>query len=584
MRQVLSVSKKRTIPSWKQWRQLPRVLTQKEGRLLGGAIAVFFLSAITLGVWELAIHRSNNPAVGGEYTEALIGEPQYINPLYASSSDVDSDLTKLVYSGLMRWDPTQGLVNDLASNVQISEDGKTYTITLRDDAKFHNGDAVLARDVVFTIEAIQNDQYRSPLAVSFSGVAVSQVDDRTVAFQLNEPFAPFLSTLTVGILPEDVWTDVSPRNAPLASRNLEPVGSGPYRFSKFSKDKNGNILSYTLERNADYYGEKPLIQTLTFKFYADSEGSVQALSNRNVEGVSFVPTDQETEVAKNHSVVILHPTIPRETVLFFNQEKNAALKDANVRKALALAIDKQAIVDQALGGYGTVIDAPILPGMLGYSPDVAKLTEDTATANNLLDTAGHPWAEGAPFRSLTKNGTTSGDGSTENELSFTLTTVQSPEFIKAAQMLVDQMVPIGVRITVETVAPDEFYDKVIAPRNYELLLTGELLGIDPDPYPFWHSSQAKVGGLNLAGYANRKADALLEDARKLTNADERAAKYKEFQDILAADIPAVFLYQSTYAYAVASKIKNVQIDRIATPADRFANVVEWYIKTKKTLQ
>jgi len=576
MRQVFSVSKGKAFPSWKQWKQLPRVLNPLERRVLLGCLSAMVISLVWIGGWYVATHRTEIPTAGGTYTEALIGEPQYINPLYATSSDVDADLTRLVYSGLLKWDPTQGLIFDLASNIAVSEDGKTYTVTIRDNAYFHNGDPVRARDVIFTIDAIQNPQYRSPLAVSFRGVLVSQVDDKTIAFQLEEPFAPFLSTLTVGILPADVWGDIEPRNAPLASRNLEPVGSGPYRFSKFTKDKSGTILSYTLKRNEGYYGEQPLVGELVFKFYADADEAIRALENRNVEGVSFVPSDAEPEVEKNHSVTLLRPSIPREIVLYFNPDQQAAFDTAELRKAIAMAIDKTAVLNAAVHGHGRVIDAPILPGMIGEHPDVAKIAQDIAGANTLLD-ALYPKPEGAAYRLPSKD-------ATEGELTFTVKTVQSPEFVQAAQTLADQLKAIGIRLDIVSVPGEEFFASVIDPRDYEMLLTGVLLGVDPDPYPFWHSSQAREGGLNLAQYGNRKADTLLEEARSATDAETRATKYREFQDLLAADIPAIFLYQSTYSYAISTKVRNVTIDRIATPADRFANVTSWYVKTRKTLK
>jgi len=580
LRQVLSATKQGGMPSWQQWKQLPRVLTTGERKTLSLAALAALAALFSLLAWYVTAHQVDIPAVGGEYTEALIGEPQFVNPLYASASDVDADLTRLVYSGLLKWDPDQGLVNDLASSVVVSEDGKTYTMAIRDDARFHNGENVRAADVIFTIEAIQDPQYRSPLAVSFHGVAVSQVDEKTVAFALEQPFAPFLSTLTVGILPAGVWGNIEPRNAPLASRNLEPVGSGPYRFAEFAKDKSGNILSYTLERNPSYHGDTARIERLTFKFYASATEAVRALENKNVEGASFVPADLEEEVARLRSVTLQHPEIPREVALYFNQSAYEPLKDKAVRTAIAQAVDKQTIVSEALGGNGRVIDAPILPGMLGEHPDVAKIAYDAAAAGATLEEAGYKLAEGSTTRSLKKAPT---DGSA-NELAVTITTVQSPEFVRAAEILVANLAAAGIKAELNPVDSASFFGAVIQPKAYQVLLTGTLLGIDPDPYPFWHSSQTRAGGLNLALYSNRNADTLLEAARNTTNSEERAQKYREFQDMLAADVPAVFLYQSTYAYAINGKIKNATVDRIVSPADRFAKVTEWYIKTKKALR
>ncbi len=579
-RQVLSATKKAGFPSWRQWKQLPRVLSITERKVLLSALSVFVISVISLSSWYVATHRTDIPAIGGDYTEALVGEPRFVNPIYASASDVDSDLSRLVYSGLMRWDPSEGLVNDLASDIQVSEDGKTYTVKIREDARFQNNDQVRARDVIFTVDAIQNPQYHSPLAVSFQGVAVSQVDDTTVAFALAEPFAPFLSTLTVGILPANVWGDIAPRNALLASRNLEPIGSGPYKFAEFSKDKAGNILSYTLERNAGYYGSPAHIERLTFKFYASATEAAHALENRNVEGMSFVPSDLESEVSGIRSVSLLHPARAREVALYFNQTASDILKDKAVRTAIAQAVDKQAIITAAVGGHGRSIDAPILPETLPEGEEFPRIGFDAAAAGKTLEDAGYKLAEGASVRTLKK----APSGETPNELALTITTVKNSEFVQAAETIVAELAAIGIKAEVNAVENASFFSTVIEPRSYQVLLTGTLLGIDPDPYPFWHSSQNKQGGLNLALYANRNADALLETARKATNWEERAKAYHEFQSMVAADVPAVFLYQSSYAYVISTKVHGADIPSVISPSDRFAGVSEGYVKTRKVLK
>lgn len=562
MRQVISAKRRRGLPTLKQWAALPRLLARGERLALAASLACFALSGAWLGAWYVSTHRVEIPAVGGEYVEALVGEPQFVNPLYATASDVDADLARLVYSGLLRFDPREGLVNDLAEKVEVSEDGKTYAVTLREGARFHNGEAVRARDVVFTVTAIQNPAYRSPLEVSFRGVAVSQVDDRTVAFSLEKPFAPFLSTLTVGILPSDAWSDIAPRNAPLATRNLEPVGSGPYMFSSFAKDKNGTILSYTLARNGAYYGTPPLIGTITFKFYPDAGAAVSALENRNVEGVAFVPSDQEERVERLRGVSLARPSMPRLTALSINQEKAPAFKDLAMRTALAQAIDRAGVLQAALLGHGAVATGPILPGMVGYADDLAPPAHDPSAASAAV-------AKAFP--------------STGEPLSVTLKTVRQPELLRAAEAIASQLGVVGIRVAVDAVEAEDLFGSVIAPRDYQLLLTGTLIGLDPDPYPFWHSSQASGNGLNLARYQNRKADELLEHARGASE-EERAEDYRAFQELLLADLPAVFLYQSQYAYALPTKVRNADIPRIVTPADRFAGITGWYIKTKKVLR
>lgn len=589
MRQVLSVSPKRFFPTWRQWRQLPYVISKTEKNVGRAAIGLFLCAALFLGGWYVVTHRVDTPAVGGDYTEGLIGEPQFINPLYAAANDVDADLAKLIYSGLVKWDPDRGFINDLASDIRISEDRKIYTINIRNDAKFHDGSPVTASDVIFTYEAIQNPSYRSPIGASFQNVKIAQVDDRTVSFTLNQPFTSFLSTLTVGILPSGIWSSIPIRNVPLAELNLRPVGSGPFQFSEFTKDKKGGIRTYVLKRFSDFYGQKPYIETLTFKFYQDADEAVKALDERRVEGLGFIPSEKESSVSENNSVSSLYPSLPREVVIFFNQDKQPAFKDFRVRKAIASAIDKKQLVKEILHGRGTAIDAPLLPGMVGYYPETAKVAFDPTAGNILLDTAGYPRVEGYAFRTIKKPTPAKKPKTTEptpapEELTLRLTTVQYNEFLVAADLIAKQMAAIGIKIVIDAVDPAKFRETVLEPRAYEILLTGMLFGPDGDPYPFWHSSQTRASGLNLANYANRKADTLLEEARVATDDEKRAEKYRAFQNILAEDLPAVFLYQSYYRFALPVKIKHPSLTRINFPSDRFATIGEWFIKTHKTLR
>lgn len=562
---VLSVVKTRAFPSWQQWKHLPRTLLPLERKLSVVAIAVICASLLFLGGRYVFIHQTLVASVGGEYTEGLIGTPQFVNPLYASVSDVDMDLTRLVFSGLMKYDPNQGLVPDLAESYDVSDDGKTYTFVLRENLEWHDGEPVRVSDVIATISMLQNAEYKSPLAVSFKDVDAIEVDDRTVQLILKEPFAPFLSALTVGIMPGQIWDLIPPRNAPLAETNLRPVGTGPYKFDKFSKDRLGNIRTYSLVRNENYHGEPAKISRLNFRFYPDAFSLVDALQKKNVEGVSFVPSDSEEELSHDRDVTLVHPFLPQYTAIFLNEVHAPALKDANLRKALAMAIDKNQLVQTVLAGRGRAVETPILPGMIGYSDTVKGPAFDLAAAQALVD----------PIKAKLAEGQT---------LAITLTTIDNPDFVQTAEFIKTAWDAIGVETTIDLVSLDALQSDVLKEREYDALLSGELLGYDPDPYPFWHSSQVDYPGLNLSLYANRKTDTLIEEGRVATDPTVRAQKYQEFAQLLMEDLPAIFLYQPTYTYAISSKVKGVDISAILTPADRFAKVNEWYVKTRRVLR
>lgn len=585
MRQVLSVTKTRAFPSWAQWKQLPRVLTMGEKRVMMSALSVMVFALVALVGTYVFSHRVEIPAVGGDYTEGLVGEPRFVNPLYASASDVDQDLTSLIYSGLLKYDPEQGYVPDLAESLTISEDGLTYTLNIKDQAKFHNGEDVRARDVLFTIDAIQNPAYRSPLIDNFYNVTVVQVDENTVSFVLKEPFALFKQYLTVGILPASLWAEILPQNAPLAALNLQPVGSGPYQFAEFAKDQRGSIRSYTLTRNKDYYDEPAFIETLSFKFYADATSLGEALENKNVEGASVIPSDALEGVAENSNVQLLQPLLPQETILYMNQSVQPVLKDLVVRTAIAQAIQKQSIVETLGQANAEVIEGPILEGMIGYDANRQSVYNVTQ-ANESLEEAGYHLDAGSGLRGLKEEKTEESDESqaTPSNLQLTLTAVDSTQMHEVADRIQQDLSAIGITVTLNFIPSDVIYAQVIEPRNFELLLSTILLNGDADPYPLWHSSQAKSGGLNVSGYANADVDTLLTDGRKELDESVRATKYQQFEQLLAKDVPAVFLYQSRFAYAVAEKIHLEALSRIVSPSDRFANVTRWYIKTKKALR
>ncbi len=569
-RQILSVRGTRAVPTLAQWRQLPRFLTSSERRLFRIAVVGIVFALALLGYRLLLSHQTRIPTVGGNYTEGLVGTPQYLNPLYAVTSDTDTDLTRLLFSGLVRWDSTNGIVPDIASGYTVSDDQKTYTFTLRDNAMWHDGEPLTAEDAVFTIHAIQNPDYRSPLAVSFGGVGVEAIDDHTVVFTLAEPFAPFLSTLTVGIIPAHLWDDVPPQSAPLALINRQPVGSGPYMFKKFTKDQRGTLRTMTLERNKDFYRGAPYINTLTFNFYNSTTELTDAVRNKNVEGAGFIPLEAARSLSSDRGLHILSPSLPQFTAVFFNQSHSSIVADYRIRTALNQSIDRNAIVTETLGGQGAAITSPILPNMTGYDVAAGAVAFDVSAASATLDAAGWTLPEGGAIRA--KNTTA---------LSFTLTVVDIAPLRSLSELLKAQWAAIGADVTLAYVDTNTLQNDTLKNRSYDALLTGELYGIDPDPYPFWHSSQVSFPGLNLAEFSNRKADDAIEKARTTTDITVRGESYHTLASLIADDLPAIFLYEPTYTYVTTAKIKNIVLPSITAPADRFANITDWYIKTRK---
>lgn len=578
-KKLLSRLQTRRIPSWRQLRYLGTVFSKSEKRssLALGGVMLLCLGVIGVRLWQL--HVVSLPARGGEYIEGLVGMPNYVNPLYAGANDVDLDLTRLVYSGLARVLPEGDIVPDLAETIEVSEDGKTVTAVLRTNARFHDGKPVAAEDVVFTYETVQNPAYKSVYAAAFRGVTIASPDEHTVVFTLNEPYAGFMGALTVGILPAHLWRDVAPQSAALSQFTLKPVGSGPYKFKSFSRDKNGTIRSYTFERFAQYYGPPPFIDRVAFRFYPDYEAALEAYRARQVDGLGFAPQNFRDRLAARRDVAEYKLALPQYTAVFFNSKQQPLLKENAVREALQIAVDREGIIRNQLNGAGSLVDSPVLRVAEGTS-STPRAPFDPEQSKNLLNKAGWVLPEGGTVRIKTEKDS-KGKVTSTSTLRITLVTLDREDMHAVADAIAQAWTAIGVETTVDAVPAQRLQKDVLKTHSYDALLYGQLLGREPDPFAFWHSSQAVDGGLNLSLYANRNADTFLETARKETDLDKHEAALAQFASLLVSERPAIFLYQPLYSYFVANRVKGIQVSQVSMPADRFAGIPDWFIKTKK---
>jgi len=490
----------------------------------------------------------------------------------APANDADKDLARVIFSGLLKYDNQGNLIPDLAQNYVIGDSGKTYDVFLKKNAFWHDGKQVSADDVIFTLQVIQDADFRSPLRVNWAGIDVEKIDDFAVRFKLKNAYAPFLYNLTFGILPKHVWQNVSASDFALSEKNLKPTGSGPYVFKQLEKNKDGTIKSIELTASKKFYLNGPFINQLTFRFYPDEDKAIAALKKSEIQGLSYI-SPQNYSVLENNSkdmFNIFAIRLPRYFALFFNQSQSKVLADKNVRIALAQALDKDKLINQVLHGFGEKVDSPIIPGMLGFSSDIKTYGYDFQAASSTLGSAG--WVD--------KNS----DGIREKDgqaLEFTLSTIPWQELSQTAEFLKDAWSGIGVKVNIETKETANLIQENIRPRQYQALLFGELLNIDPDPFAFWHSSQVKDPGQNLSIYENAQVDAILQDARQDLDPASRAKKYQQFNRIISQDIPAIFLYAPDYLYPVSAQLMGADFKIMVSPSDRFSQIENWYISTRR---
>ena len=269
----------------KNWVRIWKNLNAKE-KIWFGVFCVAILFSVSFLVRNFyRAQTKETPAFGGTYVEAVSESPHNLNPLLAIN-DSDRDLSRLIFSSLLKYNEKSELVPDLAASYTISKDKKTYTIKLKNGVVWHDGEPLSADDVVFTIGAVQNPEYNSPLRTGWQGIKAEAPDKDTVVLTLKTPYVAFLENLSLlGILPKHIWGKVVPQNFPLADFNLKPIGTGPYRFVKLQKDSLGRIISVNLTANANYFDSRPFIKNLVFKFYLSEEEAVSAFNRKEADGL-----------------------------------------------------------------------------------------------------------------------------------------------------------------------------------------------------------------------------------------------------------------------------------------------------------
>jgi len=517
------------------------------------------------------------PAQGGSITEGVVGSPRFVNPLL-SNSDTDRDLTMLVYSGLMKATPDGDLIEDLAESHTISEDGFVYDFVLKDDIFFHDGVEVTADDVVFTVQKAQDVSLKSPKRASWDGVTVEKIDDKHVRFILKQPYTPFLENTTLGILPKHIWIKTGTEQFSFSKFNNEPVGSGPYKIQKIKYNSGGTPEFYKLESFNKYALGEPFISEIKIVFYTSETALLESYKDGDIEGINSISPNKLSELVDTGAHIERSP-LPRIFAVFFNQNQASVFANMEVRKALNIALNRDDIVSEVLSGYGTDIDGPIPPRLL-------KAGNDNSDKRNILNEERKDLA----IEMLENNGWVFDEENQiwekktkkeEKQLRFSLSTSNTPELKATAELIAKQWSDIGVIVDLKIFEASDLNQNVIRPRKYDALLFGEIISRELDLFAFWHSSQRNDPGLNIALYANITADKLLEDARKAADRSVMVEKYIEFEDEIDSDVPAVFVYSPDFIYITPKDIKAFELGAVATPAERFLNIHEWYIETDK---
>ncbi len=512
--------------------------------------------------WYQDSYRTTAVASDGTYAEAVMGPLDTLNPIFAKSSAEES-VGELLFSRLLSYDSTGHLNFDLADSMKISDDQKTYTISIRPDARWTDGLYVRARDVVFTVGLLQDPATRSTLT-GWGGVKVSEVDDRTVAFTLPAVYAPFPHALRyLPILPEHILRDVEPALLRENNFSVKPIGSGPFALKLLQEiNKADERKIVHLVRNESYFRGSAKLSRVQLHVYKDNDSIKRALATSEVNAASDLSLSAASSVNNDRYTIENHPV--NSGVYALMNTESAVLKDKLVRQALQVGTDTQSIRD-AISNKLPALDIPIIGSLLtGNIPTAPAYDANKASA--LLEQAG--WKLEGSVRKK--------DG---QALTLNIVTTKNPDFEAALDELSSQWRQLGVTITTNIVDPGDpsqnVAQDILKPRRYDVLLYQLTIGGDPDVYAYWHSSQA-ANGLNFSNYKNAIADDALSSARSRVEPDLRNAKYATFIRQWLSDAPAIGLYQATAQYAHTESVHTLPSTSVLiSSADRYGNVLYW---------
>ena len=545
-------------------------------------ILIIILTLVVVGV--LLVHQQPTavvilpqPASGGIYTEGMVGALGRLNPLFDLNNPTDRDIDRLIFSGLFNFDSKGIAQPDLAESWGVSLDGMIYNVTIRPNAVWQDGQPVTSDDFIFTLGLVRNkiSAFPGDVRSMWDQVKVTALDNKTLRFELTEPFAPFMDYLTIGLLPKHILGSIPSDQLLAADFNIHPIGSGPFQFDSLMVE-NGRIKGVILKVFPDYYAKKPFIQQVAFQFYSSAQAALNAYRQGEVIGISQIPLDTLNEALNETNLSLYTSRLPRISMVLFNLKNPDVgyLQDKELRKALLLGLNRQWIVDHLLKSQAIIADSPILPGNWAYYDGVQKYGFDQSESNAILKNAGYI---------LNTDG--SGIRVKDNiPLSFTLIYPDDELHASIAKSIQNDWQSLGVKIEIKAVPYESLLNDYLIPRNYQAALIDQDFSFnhDPDPYPFWHQSEA-TGGQNYSQWDNRTASEYIEQARVIIDTTFRAKLYRNFQILFAKELPALLLYYPVFTFGVDGQVSGVQIAPLYEPSDRFNSINDWYLITKHSI-
>ena len=517
----------------------------------GLLVTALILLAITQALWFGESYSEDVFSDGGNYTEATIGDVNSLNPLFATTNS-ERVLSKLMFATISTVDYSGHPGAGLAASILPSESGRVWTMKLRDGLKWSDGQPITNEDVLFTLELIKNPAVSSVYDSSLANVKITEGENGEIVFSLPSIYVDFISALNIPVVPKHELSDSNPKNLIEDTFSNAPVTSGAFSFNALQSTSSSNEKVYYLSANPYYYKGKPLLSSFAVHTYSDKDAVINSLNTGAVTATAELSGSDKDKISAGQFQQ-KDSSIHSGAYIFFNMS-SPAFKNAELRKSIRQGIDIEKIRSAAPNAAS--LDYPLLSSQIDLSsyPELPAGDVDAAKAKILELSGSEP-------------------------ISIEVATINSGYLPAVTDAIKAELENLGLQVNVSVYEENQdFINNVISKRGYDILVYEVELGADPDPLPYYHSSQASGAGLNLANYRNALVDDLLLGARDTLDEELRAKKYETFLEYWVNDVPAIGLYQPNLTYYYNRNVRTYSNDvRLVTPLDRFTDVTEWAV-------
>ena len=526
-------------------------------------VLIVFLLAIVQNNWYGESFETEAFVKGGEYSEATLGKINSMNPLYATTSS-EKTLARLLFANLVAPDSTGHMKNEMAEKVTADDARRVWTVKLRDNLHWSDGEQIKADDIIYTIDLIADTTAKTTISVDFSNVKIKKQDDLTVVFTLPSSYADFTDTLEFPLVPKHILGDISPALVYESDFSTHPVGSGPFVLNALqaANATSTSMQTVYLNRNENYFKKATKLDSFTLKTYENTQQIKDAMSNADVVATAELNKSEAEDLPG--SIVRNHTLINGGAFVFLNTT-SSKISNVKIRQAIQRGVDMSRVRENI--DDSQLLDYPILQRQEDLKmPELAEY--DLDAAKKLITDAGLKYEK---EKIVDK----------KNEpVVLNISVPQRDVLTDVAERFGEELKKLGFEVEMniydESKATSDFFSTVVRPRDYDILIYEVDLGVSADPFVYYSSLQVGEAGWNLSNYSNGLADDALVSARMTASAKMRKTKYESFLKLWARDVPSIGLYQSSMIY---SHMANVHIysenSELTDALDRFSEIQNW---------